>query len=179
LTPILAVTVHLLPHPEQRPTPGSVGVVSRGHLTTSNYVYLFPAARHRDCGSSLACLETCKAYDPTVTLATQTLAELRRHSNTQRSQASSLCDKLPPDEMQQLSSNHHAHTSHMQHRGPGESKTRGAFTTNGDGAMTIPQAPPGELFNSQPRTGNMMAGGKPFDIARSPPNPATKSTHNL
>jgi hypothetical protein len=63
----------------------------------------------------------------------------------------------------------------MQHRGSGESRTRGAFTANGDGGMTIPQAPPGQLFNGQTRNGNVMAGAKPFDIARSPPNQAAKS----
>jgi hypothetical protein len=41
--------------------------------------------------------------------------------------------------------------------------------------MAIPQAPPGQLFNGQARNSNVLAGAKPFDIARSPPNPSTKS----
>jgi hypothetical protein len=64
----------------------------------------------------------------------------------------------------------------MQHRGPGESRARATFTANGDGGMTIPQASQAQLFNGQARNSNVMTGAKPFDMARSPPNPAAKST---
>src|SRR2546423_728553 len=78
--------------------------------------------------------------------------------------------------MQQPPLNHHMNTTNTQHRVSGESRTSGVYTANGDGGMTIPQAPPGQLFNGQTRKGSVTAGAKPFDIARSPPNPATKST---
>ena len=84
----------------------------------------------------------------------------------------------PRDDMQPQSLHHQMNTTHMQHRLSGEGRIRGGFAASGDGGMTIPQPPPGQLFNGQTRNSNMMGGAKPFDIARSPPNQAAKSMHD-
>ena len=77
--------------------------------------------------------------------------------------------------MQQGPVGHHAIAPHLQHRGSAEGRPRSTYAGNGNGAMPIPQGPPSQLYNGASRNGNGMPAAQPFDVARSPPNPAAKS----
>ena len=79
--------------------------------------------------------------------------------------------------MQRTPSNHL--TPDLQLRMPQETRPRNNFGANGNPGMPIPQAPPAQMFNGHQRNGAVMAGQQPFDVARSPPNPATKSMSHI